>query len=145
MRVDEILPYELYYQDKRFKVKIPNYKKGEVVYKCGDNIYKPLSNGYFQQLQSIHSKGINEYPKTKAHDLRGKNVLISKTFYYFGSNPLNIPDALDDLKVGHGYKNKFSPETTTAFIKFIFKQTTGIKSHPTIWPQNDNSWKIAKS
>jgi hypothetical protein len=43
-----------------------------VVHKCGDNIYKPLHNGDFQQLHSMHSNGTNENPETKAHDLGGK-------------------------------------------------------------------------
>jgi len=142
MRVDEALTYELYYRDKRFKAKIPDYKKDIVVSKCGDNIYKPLSNGHFQQLPSIHSKGINENSETKAHDLSGKNVLISRTFYYFGSKPLDLPKTLIELmKVSRGHKNKFHLNTIKAFIKYISEQTTGVNYSPNIWPQNDDSWK----
>jgi len=47
MQVEEILSYDNYYRDGRFAAKIPDYNKGKVVYKCGDNIYKPLPNGDF--------------------------------------------------------------------------------------------------
>jgi hypothetical protein len=142
MQIEEIVPYDKYYRDSRFAAKIPDYSIGRYVYKCGDNIYKPLPNGEFQQLQSTHSNGINEDPKTKAHDLGGKNVLISKTFYYFGSRPLVLPASLDDLKVCRGHKNKFSPDIVSAFIiNFITRQPVGVNAHPTSWPSNDDSWK----
>jgi hypothetical protein len=144
MQVEEIIPYDEYYGDSRFKAKKPNYFKGEVVHKCGDNIYKPLRNGDFQQLQSTHSNGTNEDPKTKAHDLGGKNVLASKTFYYFGSRPLKLPERLDDLRVGRGFKNKFSPEIVSAFIAFITLKTAGVNACPTCWAGNDDSWKTVR-
>lgn len=141
MQVEEILPYDQYYRDTRFAVKIPDYTKGKVVYKCGDNIYKPIPNGNFRQLQSMHSNGTNENLKTKAHDLGGKNVLISKAFYYFGSRALDLPDILNDLRVGRGHKSRFSSAIVSAFIGFISRQTVGVIAPPTDWPCNDDSWK----
>ena len=143
MQVEEIVSYDKYYHDSRFAAKIPDYSIGKVVYKCGDNIYKPLPNGDFQQLQSMHSNGKSENHKTKAHDLGGKNVLISKTFYYFGSRPLDLPESLDDLKVGRAHKNSFSPNIVSAFITFITRQRAGINAPPTSWPRNDASWETA--
>ena len=140
MKVEEIVPYDKDYRDSRFAAKIPNYSIGKVVYKCGDNIYKSLPNGGFQQLQSMHSNGTNEDPKTKVHDLGGKNVLISKTFYYFGSRPLDLPDTLDALKVSRGHKNRFSSTIVSAFIDFITCQAAGVNAPPTVWPRNDDSW-----
>jgi hypothetical protein len=143
MQVEEILPYDHYYRDSRFAVKIPDHTKGQVVYKCGDNIYKPLSNGGFQQLQSMHSNGTNKNPETKAHDLGGKNVLISKTFYYFGSRALDLPKDLDNLKVGRAHKSRFSSDFISIFIDFISRQTAGINAPPNNWPADDDSWKTA--
>jgi hypothetical protein len=145
MQVEEIAPYDKYYRDSRFAAKIPDYSIGKVVYKCGDNIYKPLPNGYFQQLQSMHSNGAKEDHKKKAHDLGGKNVLISKTFYYFGSSPLDLPVSLNDLKVGRAHKNRFSPDIVSAFITFIFCQRAGVNAPPASWPRSDDSWGTAGS
>jgi len=143
MRVEEIVPYDKYYHDRRFVAKIPDHSIGKVVYKCGDNIYKPLSNGDFQQLQSMHSNGTNENPKTKAHDLGGKNVLVSKTFYYFGSNPPELPKSLCDLKGGRAHKNRFPSDIISAFTTFITCQTVGVNAPPNYWPCHDDSWQKA--
>ena len=145
MQVEEIVMYHEYYHDSRFAVKIPDYSIGKAVYKCGDNIYRPLQNGGFQQLQSTHSDGTDENHKNKAHDLGGKNVLISKTFYYFGSRPLDLPESLADLKVGRAHKNKFSPKIVFDFIDFIICQPVEVNAHPTSWPSNDDSWKKVSS
>jgi hypothetical protein len=144
MQIDEIIPYNKYYGDSRFAAKIPDYEKGKVVYKCGDNIYKPLPNGNFQQLQSMHSNGTNENPKTKAHDLGGKNVLISKNFYYFGQKALNLPETLAELKVGRAHKNKFSSDVVSTFLDFIARQTAGVNAPPSSWPLNDDSWRMVR-
>ncbi len=141
MQINKKITFAEYYLDSQFAKKIPDYSAGKVVYKCGDNIYKPLSNGDFKQLESMHSKGKRENPKRKAHDLGGKNVLIAKNFYYFGSKPLNLPEYLDALKVGRGHKCRFSPDVISLFIDFIKRQKIGIKAPPTFWPDNDDSWK----
>ena len=143
MRVDEIISYIEYYEDSRFAAKIPYYDKGKVAYKCGDNIYKPLPSGNFLQLQSMHSNGVNENLDTKTHDLGGKHVLISRNFYYFGQKALNLPETLEELKVGRAHKNKFTPDIVSAFLDFIARQTAGVNAPPSSWPLNDDSWKMA--
>lgn len=118
------------------------------MFKCGDNIYKPLPNGDFKQLQSMHSKekgkSEDEDPEKKARDLGGKNVLISKNFYYFGSSALDLPETLNDLKVGRAHKSKFSSDIISAFITFISGQTAGVNGPPTKWGDNDDSWKTVQ-
>jgi len=145
MEIEKVIPYADYYNDKQFALKKPDFSTGKVVNKCGDNIYKPLPNGYFKQLQSTHSNETNENPKTKAHDLGGKYVLIAKTFYYFGSRPLDLPKFLGDLKVGRGHKCRFSPDVVSAFTAFIKGKKVGINAPPTFWPGNDDSWKTTGS
>ena len=140
MQIDCILSFADYYRDTRFALKIPDYSKGKVVHRCGDNIYRPLPNGDFQQLQSMHSNGTNENPQTKAHDLGGKFVLTAETFYYFGSEPLDLPENLDDLKVARGHKCGFTPDVVSAFTAFIKRQKVGINAPPTSWPRHDDSW-----
>jgi hypothetical protein len=147
MRIDEILLFDHYYRDERFAAKIPDFDMGEIVCKCGDNIYEPLPNGGFQQLQSMHSKnkGPEEDPKTKKLDLGGKNVLISQNFHYFGSQGHELPDNLSELKVGRAHKNKFSQEVISRFLQFIATHPKGISGPPTKWPNNDLSWRPGKS
>ena len=141
MEVEEILGFEQYYRDKRFADKIPDYTKKKIIYKTGDNIYKPLRNGKFQQLRSMHSNGDQENPVTKAHDLGGVNVLIARTYHYFGSMGPRVPAHLDELKVGRGHKNRFSRNTITNFLQFIASYPHGVNAPPTKWQSGDNSWR----
>ena len=141
MQVDEVLPYEGYYRDARFAAKIPDFKKGKVIYKCGDNIYQPLPNGEFRQLQSMHSNGSEENPERKAHDLGGVNVLVSATFHYFGSSGPELTQELSELKVGRAHKNRFSQETIAKFLQLIASYPKGINAPPTKWPSSDDSWR----
>jgi hypothetical protein len=141
MEVDEILGYASYYHDPRFAKKIPDYTKGKVIYKTGDNIYKPLPNGGFQQLRSMHSYEEKENPETKVHDLRGANVLVGTRFHYFGASGPDLPARLNELKVGRAHKNRFSRETISDFLEFISLYPIGVNASPTNWPDSDNSWQ----
>lgn len=139
MEVDEILDYASYYRDQRFENKIPAYNKEEV-YKVGDNIYRPLPNGRFRQLRSMHSNGVQENPETKAHDLGGVNVLIGTRFHYFGGFGPHLPAHLNEVKVGRGHKNRFSQQTISDFLKFISAYPCGVNASPTNWPTDDTTW-----
>ena len=141
MEVDEILDYASYYSDGRFANKIPDYSRGEVVWKAGDNIYRPLPNNDFLQLRSMHSNGDKENFKMKARDLRGENVLIARKFRYFGGSGPELPPYLEELKVGRGYKNRFSQKTISDFLEFISPYPHGINAPPTDWPTGDSSWQ----
>jgi hypothetical protein len=140
MQINDIVTFEHYFNDVRFTNKIPDFNN-DVVCERGDNIYRPLRNGNFQQLQSMHSDGINENSQTKAHDLGGMNVLIAHNFYYFGSKALVLPPNLNVLKVGRAHKNKFPPQVIADFLKFITSKQPGVNAPPYSWPAGDNSWK----
>lgn len=141
MEVDEIIDYVQYFQEQRFAQKIPDFTKGMAVYKTGDNIYKPLPNGEFRQLQSMHSNGKEENPETKKHDLAGRYVLIGKKFFYFGDSGPELPPYLEELKVARGHKNRYSGITVQRFLNFISAYPTGVNAPPTSWPVGDNSWR----
>jgi len=141
MCVDDILDFAKYYENSRFESKKPEYTTGKVIHKTGDNIYKPLPNGSFQQLRSMHSYREAENPKLKEHDLGGMNVLIAKEFYYFGGAGKELPSNLDILKVGRGHKNRFSQETISEFLTFIKTFNPDVNAHPTVWPADDDTWR----
>jgi hypothetical protein len=142
MRVDEIIGFEHYWSDRRFRQKRPQYDRG-TRHRCGDNIYEPIPNGDFRQLQSLHSHGQNEHAKNKEHDLGGKRVLISETFAYFGSKALALPLELSALRVGRGHKCRFSDEVKTEFLQLVSRSGLGIHASPRHWPSGDETWKIA--
>ncbi len=142
MRVGEILPMARYFTDERFLSKRPDYSRGEVVYKCGDNCYQPLPSGGFRQLQSTHTgHRPMENPDTKKHDLDGLSVLVSDVFHYFGRRAVPLPPSLQELKVGRAHKNKFSAQMIADFLEFIGRQQPGVHAPPEKWPDHDISWR----
>ncbi len=144
MEVDEVIPYEQYFRESRFFGKIPDYTKDEAVCRCGDNIYKPMRGGGFRQLLSIYCDGLSQNVGKTKHDLSGRNVLVARRFYYFGSEPVRLPENLGVLGVRRGYKSRFSKEVVSAFIRFISSRTPGVNAPPTSWPRDDESWKAAQ-
>jgi hypothetical protein len=142
MKVQEILEYEEYFSDPRFAARIPDRTRSEVIYKCGDNIYQPLTNGTFRQLPSQHShKDGTVNPTTMASDLSGRNALVSQLFYYFGASGPELPENLHDLITGRGHKSRFTPDVIARFIEFIKDYPEGVNAAPALWPSTDTSWR----
>ena len=118
MRVDDVVQsFRDYWFDPRFRAKKPSYTGG-LQRRCGDNIYKPLTEGGYLQVRSMHSNGALEHAGNKAHDLSGKCILVSETFAYFGSKPKLLPSELGSLIVGKGHRSRFSEETKAALLRF---------------------------
>ncbi|MEI7726891.1 MAG: hypothetical protein WCK09_17410 [Bacteroidota bacterium] len=137
MKVSEVLTFDKYY--RKFPEKRPDFKNAESLYRMGDNIYKPLKTGDYEQLESRHT--IKNALKNKDKDLSGKFVLISDEFYYFGSKPIKIPKNLQSLICGRGDKCKFDDKVKKAFVKHISSKKQGVLAKPSLWNENDNSWK----
>lgn len=138
MRVDEIKEFGPYWNDPRFRQKRTRHDK-DFRLQCGDNIYEPLANGTFRQLRSLHSDGENEHCGNKELDLGGRNVLISETFAYFGSNAMALPPELKWLIAGRGHRCRFSDEQKTRFHEFASGSKLGIHALPRNWDKNDRS------
>ena len=101
MKVTGKLTYEEYYNDVRFKCKIPS--RGSLIAKAGDNIYKPSETQQgFTQLENW-----NHECRNMSHDLSGENVLISEEFYYFGIGAIpvdNFKINIPKVQSAHGVK-----------------------------------------
>jgi hypothetical protein len=143
MQVDEvILSFDLYWHDSRFEKKKPRYD-ASVVLKCGDNIYEPQGNGEYRQLRSIHSHrqtDVEDIAK-KAVDIRGKRILVSETFAYFGARTPELPASLDSLIVGLKHKCCFSDEVKYEFLRFVKSiGLGGVRAIPRQWRDGDDSW-----
>jgi hypothetical protein len=69
---EEVLTFEQYWKDSRFRRKRPRWGPGRsLLEKCGDNCYKPEGDGTFRQLRSMHwdRDKDREDPRAKAKDL----------------------------------------------------------------------------
>jgi hypothetical protein len=140
MRVEEVLDFDRYWKDKRFRQKRPRYDR-DVLLRCGDNIYQLLPNGDHRQLQSAHSNGTEENAELKGHDLGGEHVLISETFAYFGSKAVTLPPELECLVVGRGHRSRFSGAEINEFLRFVGQAKFGVHAPPLHWPTGDDSWR----
>ena len=87
MRVDRGLTFEMYWDFPEYECKKPNKNNG-----CGDNIYKMGTDGQLVQVKNLfHGK------ENVKSDTSINRVLISKTFYYFGKEAIDIPNKLNSI------------------------------------------------
>jgi len=105
MKVEEKLTFDQYWNDPRFK-----YKKviiyGSRQRQYGDNIYHSIDNGdtYIQEdsHHSLLGGVINQ--ENYNRDLKSKYVLISKKYWYWGKDAVDIPLELSKLNIGIGHR-----------------------------------------
>lgn len=97
MRIEEIVTLEEYDKltTKRLQKKIPNLESTDIRMRFGDSIYYNFKNGRPKQRKGVH--GASE----RDTDLRGKNALLSKSFFYFGQNAIPLPAKLKGLVINH--------------------------------------------
>ena len=88
MVVTEKMWQNEYYNDERFKYKIPSAANP-----TGDNCYRPLANGSYEQLPCQHSSCSQDVIE---RDLRAP-VLISDCFTYFGRNSVKSAEPANQL------------------------------------------------
>lgn len=90
MQVEEKINFADYFRDPRFASKIPKKDETQCIYRTGDNIYKPKCPIPFNcdDFEQLCNPNHNE--SHKEDDLRGKFVLVSKKFYYFGKGAIAI-------------------------------------------------------
>lgn len=89
MRVEETLSLEEYDQlaPERWSHRIPDVNSPHLIDRLGDCSYD-YSTGKAVQRRGVHG------PINRDADLAGKQVLISKDFYYFGNRAIKLPDNL---------------------------------------------------
>ena len=104
MKVEEILTFDQYYDDPRFQCKKP-VKNGSLVQMYGDNVYhtdKSLNpvRKYIQDECAHSHKDGSFYQEHYDRDTKSDKVLLSRTFYYFGDNCIDIPQEYSYIRLG---------------------------------------------
>lgn len=140
MRLEEKITINEYWNDPRFQLKKP-ILNGSLVQMYGDNIYhQDTENGEWIQENSAHSlEGGKPNEDHKKSDVRGKYVLISKHFYYFGDNAPKIPDELIEICCeGRDMKWRAIPHRVKInFIAWLESNfSTGIHGDPISWNEH---------
>jgi hypothetical protein len=107
------------YTRAEFPRKIPLMTSHDPRRRAGDSIYdytNPARKGeYPYQRPGVHNKWNRET------DLHGKYVLLSDHFFYFGDQPVTLPEELLEIvKKGPGHKSYFAQQDIDAFIHWIY-------------------------
>lgn len=93
MCVSEVLTFNQYFEDSRFRAKRP-LLTGSRKQARGDNIYHQ-ENGNWGQLNSYHSNADGTVNlKHVSRDTKVNRILISTYYCYFGKNGPELPDLL---------------------------------------------------
>ena len=145
MQVEERMALADYFHDRRFQSRIPRDPPAAKVYRCGDNIYRPLVRNArdateFEQLPNDHH-GLDQ----KDHDMKGRHALIARRFAYFGVEALRVPrDVRPNVPAGQSAHGRETRDLARAkrFIDYVFSVGHAtVMARPHQWPRADASWK----
>lgn len=135
MVVDEVIPLENYFEDPRFKDKIPDFTADDPLLWMGDNHYERQADEIVMHTSAHHVAGRSpeELEAKRIADLSGVNVLIARQFAYFGADSVPLPERLDFLRIRRGHRcsgeegilavEKYAPELLDKSGVFGFPRT----------------------
>src|SRR5262245_55889622 len=136
MRVDEIMGFDEYWADPRFRRKKP-VMSGTTYLRYGDNIYHRDASGQFQQEDSFHSleDGTVSLGDLQRDTGTADRVLIGRDFAFWGRSGVKLPDELRCLvKKGPGHKCSFSEEQVQSFLAWLgTRPERGYRDEPADW------------
>ena len=96
MKVEKKITFNQYWNGKEYQCKKP-VMNGSLKQNYGDNIYH-YENNLWVQVDSHHSlKDGTPNILNVNKDTSSDNVLISKTFWYFGKDAIEVPDELKKI------------------------------------------------
>lgn len=135
-RIDEVITFDQYWNDPRFQVK-KAVINGTLLQMYGDNVYHTVE-GRVVQESCAHSKEPNEGQKRS--DISGKNVLISRKFYYFGENSPKLPVELSYISdIGNPRATQYTDLDDVKIERFInwlsSNYEPGIHGDPCNWKE----------
>jgi len=116
MRVQEVLSLREYdlQAASRWPHRIPRPTSADLSQRLGDCIYDYSGGSDPSQRPGVHGRTNRET------DLSGKNVLISRDFYYFGSQAIDLPKHLDKIRhQTQGHKSKANDPYVAQFETWI--------------------------
>lgn len=139
MQVTEIVTFDEYWNDSRFRVKRP-ILYGSTKQQYGDNIYHH-EGGAWKQEDSHHSlpDGILNAANLRS-DTKVDRVLVSNCYTYWGGNGPPVPgefrswQGIDIVRKYVGHRHNFPAELVEAFWGWIEPQLgLGIQGRPSSW------------
>ncbi len=123
MQVTEKMTFAEYWRDARFAMK----KAGSAV--MPDNIYKPVTGGHYEQIPNpAHDDSNIE------HDLSVDAVLVGGPFWYFGAEPVELPQCYRQLDLPNPRRNHrvtyWASEELERILAWLARQGDGVVGSP---------------
>jgi hypothetical protein len=147
MRVDEVLTFDEYWADPRFRRKRP-IMAGSTYLRYGDNIYHRGSGKAFRQEDSFHSR---EDGSTSPGDLKRDTgttdrILLAHDFAYWGRSAIELPTELRSfVKKGPGHLRKSTYKERKRFLAWLEQRSErGYIDEPADWQTLDRTKKKAR-
>ena len=140
MLVSNVLTYNEYWSDQRFRAKRPNLR-GSLKQAYGDNIYhRPTATAAWQQEDSHHSfPGGQPNPANVDDDTKTDRVLVAEVFTYWGGNGPVLPErfrdsgGVDVRRAGRGHRSEFPDDVVQKFAAWLSTQPAGYAGKPLDW------------
>ena len=137
MRVTEVMSFNDYWRDPRFRLKRPNMH-ASIRRAFGVNIYHRNDvTGEWNQVDSHHSyQHGTPNAKNICHDTSVDRVLVSDDFVYWGSSGPRIPLSFRDAicKGGQGHRCRFPVDLVGGCIAWLRGfNDTGYRGDPLDW------------
>jgi putative DNA base modification enzyme with NMAD domain len=149
MRVDEILKFDEYWTDHRFRRKKP-VMAGTTYLRYGDNIYHRDDSGVLHQEDSFHSREDGSLSLGDLQQDTGttEKVLIGREFAYWGRAGIALPADLQCfVKEGQSHKSRFSDDQIARLTAWLAEHPErGYLGEPAHWQflEKRNSIKARK-
>jgi hypothetical protein len=114
MHVQEVLSLQDYDDraSSRWPERIPDPRSLEMSRRLGDCIYEFARGEFVRQRPGVHG-GDNI-----CRDLRGRNVLLSREFYYFGACAIDLPFP-DICHPNQGHRSRSNDSVVVAFVEWL--------------------------
>lgn len=139
MQVEEILTFDQYWADARFRGKVPR-TNGALKHVYGDNIYH-REHGRWIQADSRHSLPDGQANPGHVHtDTSADAVLVSSTYSYFGGSGPSVPAHLrtgfnvDVVHSHQGHRRHFPVDLIAAAEDWFRSLEAGLLGRPADWP-----------
>ncbi|PZQ11844.1 MAG: hypothetical protein DI565_16775 [Ancylobacter novellus] len=137
MRVDEIIGFDAYWADPRFRQKRP-FMLGSLMQRYGDNIYHHDGQGEWIQEDSFHSEpgGVTSAGNLKRDTATTDRVLLGRDYAYWGADGPAVPQELEDfVHPTQGHRCIHPPERHAAAASWLVSLPgRGLLGRPANWP-----------
>ncbi len=140
MQVTEVMSFDEYWNDERFRQKRPNLR-GSKKQAFGDNIYCRDDVGRWNQQDSHHSlKDGSPNEENIKHDTKTNRILLSMDYAYWGSSGPEISlkfrsdYGIDICCARLGHKSRFPEDMVNDFVGwFRSLGINGYRGEPLDW------------